>query len=144
MNRVSCVVFAVVMLISALSHAQKVDVGGLVQARYTDQQCEDADFTVKAARVKLSMKVTDQITVVSQFDVAKEPNLLDAMIDYELSRLVTFRVGQFSLPFGFETQVSRYYLEAMDRSLVISHLWNNGVSSPYIRDDHGPVQDTGV
>jgi hypothetical protein len=65
---------------------------------------------------------------------ACEPNLLEAYMDYFHSELVGLRVGQFKLPFGLESQLTPYDLEATRRAQVFSCLWNNGVCPCYVRD----------
>jgi hypothetical protein len=129
-----CVIAAVVLLISSACLAADADVGGLVQARYTDYKDENSNFSVAAARIKAKVKVTSKISAFLQLEAAKEPNLRDAYVDYIHSGLIGARLGQAKLPFGFETQASRFDLEAINRSLVFSYLWNNGVSSNYVRD----------
>jgi hypothetical protein len=129
-----CLTVLSVLLLSVASHAFNVDFGGLITGQYADHRDENATFAATAARLKAKVEVTDKITGVAQFDFAKEPELLDAFVDYSHSKLLTARLGQFKLPFGFETQISRFDLEAMNRSLVIGHLWNNGVTRSYVRD----------
>jgi hypothetical protein len=132
----SAYVFAVALLLLAIgvSHASDVEVGGLVQARYTDWRGENATFWMRTARVKASVKVTEKINALVTIGVEKEPNIVDGYIDYSHSKLINVRAGQFKLPFGFETQIGRHDLEAMNRSVVFQCLWNNGVSANYVRD----------
>jgi hypothetical protein len=125
---------AAVILLSCVSYGADVNFSGLVQARYVDARDEDATFYTKAARLGARVKVTEKVSVEATFELAEEPNLLDAVVDYALPWGLHAKVGQFKLPFGYETQISRFDLAAMDRSLVISHLWYNGVSHPYLRD----------
>jgi hypothetical protein len=67
-------------------------------------------------------------------DAAKEPNLLDAYVDFAVLPKLSIRSGQFQMPFGFETQSSRFDQEAIENSLIINNLWNNGFSKGYARD----------
>jgi hypothetical protein len=134
MGRWSIVAMVVCVLVGTVCYSADLEMSGLLQAQYVDAKDKDSDFTVRAARVKARAKITDKITGQLQFDVSREPDLLDLMIDYSHAKYLTLRFGQFTLPFGFETQASRFDLEAIERSLVISSIWNNGVSSPYIRD----------
>jgi hypothetical protein len=134
MNRSMWIVVAVVLLVSGLCTAGDVDVGGLVQARYKDDRHERSEFAVAAARLNAKVILTSKISAYFQLETAKEPNLTDAYVDYVHSKLIGARLGQYKLPFGFETQISRFYLETTSRSLVFSYLWNNGVSRNYVRD----------
>ena len=134
MGKWSVLAMVVCLLVGAVCYSADLDMSGLLQAQYVNAKDADSDFVVRAARIKARAKITDKITGEVQFDVSREPDLLDLMIDYSYAKYLNLRVGQFKLPFGFETQVSRFDLEAIERSLVISSIWNNGVSSPYIRD----------
>jgi hypothetical protein len=130
MVRTSFITVVALLVLVAVCHG----FSGLVQAGYTDARGEDAYFAATAARLKAQAEITEKITVFTQFDIAKEPELLDAYVEYSHSKLLNARLGQFKLPFGFETQASKYDLEAINRSLVIAHLWSNGVSRSYVRD----------
>ncbi|MFH1313154.1 MAG: hypothetical protein ABIJ00_07965 [Candidatus Eisenbacteria bacterium] len=135
MKRTVLVSLAAVILLGGASYGADVNFSGLVQTRYVDVRDEDATFFAKAARLGARVNVTDKVSVEAMFELAGEPNMLEAVVDYALPwGGLHAMVGQFKLPFGFETQISRFDLEAMDRSLVISHLWYNGVSHPYLRD----------
>jgi hypothetical protein len=131
---------ALVVLLGGASYAGDVDLSGLVQARYVDARDEDATYCMKAARLQAQAKVTEKASVMAKFDLAKQPSLLEAIVDYALPWGMHVRVGQFKLPFGLETQQSAFDLPAMDRSLVISRLWYNGVSRGYVRDVGAMVQ----
>lgn len=134
MRRSMSVLVVIVLLLGSACLAADVDLGGLVQARYTDYRGKDASFSAAAVRLKAKVKVTSNISAYLQIEAAKEPNLKDAYIEYTYSKLIGARLGQYKLPFGFETQASRFDLEAINRSLVFSYLWNNGVSANYVRD----------
>lgn len=112
----------------------KPEIGGFVQAQYLDEVCENPRFLVRTARIQLRADLTDRVSIMGQFDAAVDPVILDALIRYGASAKAQFTVGQFKVPFGFETHITRFELEAIERSLVVSHLFNNGVSSPYLRD----------
>ncbi len=119
--------------------AADYQIGGLVIGRYQDIEVKgDSDplgtFSVSAARLNANVTVSEKVKIFLQADVAGEPEILDAYIDYSYSPLLNLRVGQFKLPFGFETQISKFDLLATARSLVLAHLWNNGFSRPYVRD----------
>jgi hypothetical protein len=138
---------AAALVLGSVCYAADVEVGGLIQAQYVVLQKTDKDvkdgkaplttFSTKAARVKVSSKLTGRISAQATFELAREPNTLEAMLDYTFSKRATVRVGQFVVPFGLETQMSNFDLEVTERSQVISHLWNNkNTNSPsaYIRD----------
>ncbi len=131
---------AAALVLGSVCYAADVEVGGLIQAQYVSEQNPKGDtstFGTKAARVKVSSKLTGRISAQATFELAREPNTLEAMLDYTFSKRATMRVGQFVVPFGLETQMSNFDLEVTERSQVISHVWNNkNTNSPsaYIRD----------
>jgi hypothetical protein len=138
MRQLVCIV-GILVILTGICLAGDVEIGGLVQIQYVDRRATSDDpgigeFLTKAARLKAKGMLTENITFQTQFDVARQPEVLDAFIDYSFSRAINFRIGQFKLPFGFETQASRFDLEAVNRSQVLSYLWSNGVSRGYNRD----------
>jgi hypothetical protein len=122
------------LLLGGICYGADLDLSGLLQIRYTDNRDLDGTFAARTARLGAKVKVTEKISAQAQFELAREPNLLDAMIDYSFSPALNVRIGQFKLPFGHEIQLSPFGLEAGDRALIHTHLWYNGVSRPYIRD----------
>ena len=132
----------VLILIVSLAYGAGPEITGLVQSQYVDEGDEDSQFLVKAARVKLHAGVTDRIDGMLQVDFARDPLILDAMINIAVSRYANFTVGQFKIPFGYEFQLSRYDLEAIDRSLIMKTAFGNGVSRPYVRDVGAMVTGT--
>jgi hypothetical protein len=123
-----------VMMLAGAAFSEEPEIGGFVQAQYRDEVCEYPRFLVRAARIQLDADLTDRISIMGQFDAADDPVILDALIRYGVSERAQFSLGQFKVPFGFETRITRFELEAIERSLVVSHLLNNGFSSPYLRD----------
>jgi len=134
MLRVGCLALGALMMVSSVAYGQGPEMGGLIQSQYVDEGGKDSRFLVKAARLKLHADITDRITGTLQVDFAREPLILDAFVDVGLVRYANFKIGQFSIPFGYEFQLSRYDLEAIDRSLIMKTAFGNGVSSPYVRD----------
>jgi hypothetical protein len=125
---------AALVILAAAAVSAKPEIDGFVQAQYEDQVGEHSRSLLKAARIGISGDLTENVSAMVQFDAALEPVILDALIKYDLSRYALFTAGQFKIPFGYETSVSRFELEAIERSLVVSHLMNNGMSAPYLRD----------
>jgi hypothetical protein len=128
-----------ILAVSSLAYGEGPEIKGLIQSqldsRYdADDGNWDSRFLVKAARLKVSADVTDRIKGTLQVDFARDPLILDAMIDIAVVQYANFRLGQFTIPFGYEFQLSRYDLEAIDRSLIMKTAFGNGVSGPYVRD----------
>ena len=134
MKKAGLVCLALLVLWGGVSYGGDIDFSGLIRARYVDARDEDATYCIKSARLAARAKVTENVSVLCKFDAACDPRVLEAYVDYASPWGVHARVGQFKLPFGLETLLSGFDLAAMDRSLVVSHLWYNGVSRGYVRD----------
>jgi hypothetical protein len=119
---------------SAVAVAADVTVGGLVQTQFIAEQHKPSTFIERAIRIKASSKMTEKISAMVTLEAAKEPNLLDAYVDFACCPKLTIRSGQFQMPFGLETQASRFDQEAIENSLIIGELWNNGYGKGYSRD----------
>ncbi len=124
---------ALIMLAGA-ALSGKPEIDGFAQVQYEDHAKEYSRFLVRTARISLSGDITDRVSAMVQIDAALNPIILDALIRYDLSTYALFTAGQFKVPFGFETSITRFELEAIERSLVVSHLLGNGRSAPYLRD----------
>jgi len=134
MLRTTGLVLAALVILAGTAISGKPEVNGFVQAQYEDQVGEHSRFLLRTARIGISGDLTDEVSAMVQIDAALDPIILDALIKYDLSRYALFTAGQFKIPFGFETSITRFELEAVERSLVVSHLMNNGMSAPYLRD----------
>ncbi len=134
MLRIGCLVLAALLAGSAIAYGEGPEISGLIQSQYIDEGNKDSRFLVKAARLKCHAEITDRIAGTLQVDFAREPLILDAMVDIAIVRYANFTFGQFPIPFGYEFQLSRFDLEAIDRSLIMKTAFGNGISSPYVRD----------
>ncbi|MFZ1946903.1 MAG: porin, partial [bacterium] len=97
------------------------------------QQHQQSTFVARAIRLTGSSKMTDKISALITIEAAKEPNLLDAYVDFVANPRLVIRSGQFQMPFGLETQASRFDQEAVENSLIINEIWKN-VYGGYSRD----------
>jgi hypothetical protein len=134
MHRTAGLVFVVLVLVGSAAYAGELQTGGLIQTQYVDEGGQDSQFLVKAARLKVEAAVTDRIKGKLQVDFARQPVVLDATLDVAVVDYANFSIGQFKIPFGYDFQLSRFYLETIERSLVMKKAFGNGVSSPYVRD----------
>jgi hypothetical protein len=134
MLRATGLVLAALVILAGTAASGKPEVNGFVQAQYEDQVGEHSRSLLRTARIGISGDITDNVSAMVQLDAALDPVILDALIKYDLSRYALFTAGQFKIPFGYETSITRFELEAIERSLVVSHLMNNGMSAPYLRD----------
>jgi hypothetical protein len=134
MVRMGCLMVVSILVVFASAYAEGPEISGLIQSQYVDEGHKDSQFLVKAARLRCRADITDRVTGKLQVDFAREPVILDAMVDIAVVQYANFTVGQFTIPFGYEFQLSRFDLEAIDRSLIMKTAFGNGVSSPYVRD----------
>jgi hypothetical protein len=154
MNRCVAVLAVLIFAGPALCFAQstgRIDFEGLVQGYFIwqageitmtgcdgDSSCYDdraySSYGLSAARLRLKAKATERISAQITFDASRSPIILDGFVDIFLKTWASFRVGQFMLPYGFENYIERFNLMTGTRSLAAQHLWDNGVSSPYLRD----------
>ncbi len=121
------------MLVSALT-AGECEIGGLAIVKYQHFGDSTGTFSIGAARVIAEADITDRISAFIQAEFCCEPEILDLYVDYDLASELKLRAGQFKIPFGYETQLGKYDLLAINRSLIINYLWNNGISKAYVRD----------
>jgi hypothetical protein len=127
-------IMAVTFVGSGMATAADVTVKGLVQTQWIAEQHKASTFAARAMRLGASAKLTEKISALIVLEAAKEPNLLDAYVDYTFDPRLSIRSGQFQMPFGLETQSSRFDQEAIESSLIINNLWKNGSSTGYSRD----------
>lgn len=125
---------AVTLVVPVVATAADVTVKGLIQTQFIAERHKASTFAARAMRLGASAKMTDKISATIVMEAAKEPNLLDAYVDFAVVPKLSVRTGQFQMPFGFETQSSRFDQEAIENSLVVNTLWHNGYSSGYARD----------
>ncbi len=129
----------------------RLDFEGLVQAYFGwrgggisrtgcdgDSSCYDggaySSYGLSAARLRVTARATERISAQVTLDASRTPIVLDAFIDVFLADWAGLRVGQFELPYGFENYIGRFDLMTGTRSLIAHRLWNNGITSPYLRD----------
>lgn len=126
-----------IFLISAVASillAGDYEIGGLAIVKYNHLVDSTGTFSLGAARINATADITDDIRAYIQAEFAREPEILDLYVDYKLDPRLSLRLGQFKLPFGYETQLGKYDLLAVNRSLIFNYLWNNGLLRAYTRD----------
>jgi hypothetical protein len=134
MLKKTCMFLALLVALAPAAYPGDPQIGGLLQARYVDEGDKDSQFMVKAARLKVGAQITDRITGNLQVDFARDPLILDAYVDFTVVDYANFTAGQFKIPFGYEFQLPRFYLEAIERSMIMKTAFGNGISNPYVRD----------
>jgi phosphate-selective porin OprO and OprP len=118
-----------------LSKAFKLS--GWTQVQYADWDSGVDNFQVRRSRLTLSGDILKNMHYKIQMDIAKTPTLLDASIDYEFSKAVQLRVGQFMVPFSLENITATSDVDMVNRSQPEEKL------SPG-RDNSAQGRDVGV
>jgi len=154
MKKTGALLVALLLAGPTLCYAQssgRIDFEGLLQVYFGWEEGEisrtacDGDtscyndrayssYRMTAARLCIKARATERISGQLTFDASRDPIILDAFLDVFLKDWAGFRVGQFNLPYGFENYVSRFNLMTGVRSLIARHLWDNGITAPYVRD----------
>jgi len=84
---------------------------------------EDTDtFSLRRARIALAGELVKNLRFRLNFDVVKSPALLDAEVEFEPSRIVGLKFGQFRLPFSLESFNSTADLDMVNRTSVVDAL----------------------
>lgn len=126
----------------------KIDLGGYIQAQYTNDESTMHEFKIRRARLDLrgstpevgwrlqldavqplknvvssvSQDSTTKNTTTATTKVVTRPVILDAYLDYNLYPYANFRVGQFKIPFSRENLESSPNLDTINRSQVTEKL----------------------
>jgi phosphate-selective porin len=79
-------------------------------------------FSLRRARLGLSGEIVKSLKFRVVADLAKSPALLDAVVEYEPSKLIGLRVGQFLVPFSLESTTSTADLDMVNRSSTVDGL----------------------
>jgi hypothetical protein len=127
---------ATLVLLSTLAYGADVTLGGAVRYQFVGREdvTPSTTFAFRDARVKAAAKLTDKISAMVYLDAAKQLSLVEANVEYAHASYATLRLGQYLLPFGYESQNSNFDVEAVDRSRMLNYIWYNGTTSAYLRD----------
>lgn len=94
-------------------------------------------FSLRRARIGLSGDILKNLKFKVVVDVVKSPALLDAIVEFEPSKILGVRVGQFLVPFSLESITPTRDLDMVNRSPVVDALAPG-------RDIAGSGRDAGV
>jgi phosphate-selective porin len=97
---------------------------GLVNDDYSSlfNNSGPSTFHLYRARLGLEGEIFKGIRYRFQFEAARTPMLLDAMIEFSLVKDGYARVGQFKVPFSQENLISDVYLDTINLSQVVNKL----------------------
>ena len=101
-----------------LSLGRALNLSGLLQTRYQAFQNNAGTdgFDIRRARLDLKGALTNHWDYELYIEFAGSPQLLDAYTSYKFGDYLKFTVGQFKIPFSYESLVADSQLEFIDRS----------------------------
>ncbi len=79
-------------------------------------------FSLRRARIGLSGDILKNLKFKILVDVMKSPALLDALVEFEPSKILNVRVGQFLVPFSLESVTPTRDLDMINRAAVVDTL----------------------
>lgn len=94
-------------------------------------------FQVRRARFVLSGEIIKKLTYRVTADLVKSPALIEAQIDFALRDFISFRAGQFLIPFSAESVTSISLIDTINRSQVVDKLAPG-------RDNNSLGRDVGI
>jgi len=130
---------AILLAFQMVLEAAEIKVGGFGQIQYYYDEASSgaSKFIAKRARLRALATLTDRVGFFTQLDfiggpalatTLNTPILNDARLDVTLCPYSKLSAGQFCIPFGIETPISPYNLEAINYSYVVTNL------TGYLRD----------
>jgi phosphate-selective porin len=79
-------------------------------------------FSLRRARIGLSGDILKNLKFKITVDVVKSPALLEALVEFEPSKILGLRAGQFLIPFSLESITPTRDLDMVNRSPVVDTL----------------------
>ncbi|HUT63151.1 MAG TPA: porin, partial [Anaerolineae bacterium] len=95
---------------------------GFIQTQFESHDNDNDTFKLLRARPKLKADLGEHVDFFVQLDVAYDRILRDVWVELDYHPYAKLRVGQFTLPFGWQTQVSPYNLLTINYSHVVEKL----------------------
>jgi hypothetical protein len=104
----------------AVSASRPVEFSAFAQIRYTDYSSDGHDtFSLRRVRLAFSAAILPSLDFKVQIEQTKSVNLMEAYLDFHLSRWAFFRAGQFKIPFSYENLKGSSELDFINRSTVV-------------------------
>ncbi|MGD0783324.1 MAG: porin [Candidatus Aminicenantales bacterium] len=114
---------------SPVAASQAFKLTGFTQVLSTSQSDGLDALALRRARFSLIGDVLKNVKILVQVDLVKSPALLDAQVDWTLSKAIDVRVGQFKIPFSLESNTSYDNLDTIEHSQVVDKVapgWDIG------------------
>jgi phosphate-selective porin len=102
--------------------AKSLKLGGYFQLLAADWDKELDNFSIRRARPSLRGEIVKNLRFKVSVDVVKSPALVDAIVEYEPSKAVGLRIGQFHVPFSLESMTPASDVDMVNRSTVVDSL----------------------
>lgn len=104
----------------------EIRIGVLAQTyarlQHTPSSSNPNGFRARRMRIKLSGRAAEDVDYTLQTEFVGSPALLDAMVNWHLTDLLTLNVGRYKPPFSAEQLASSSRLDFTERSRVVRTL----------------------
>ena len=117
--------------------ARSLKLGGFAQLSGSVWDPGVDTFSLRRARLALTGEIVKNLRFKLAADLVKSPALLDAAVEFEPSKAVGLRAGQFLVPFSLESVTSTADIDMANRSTVVEALAAG-------RDNGASGRDVGV
>jgi len=123
------------------SNKSSFSIGGFMQINYSYESDKNTNNEFKIRRARLDFRgnaesifkwkiQVDAVQTVKEINLSQQqtqkvvirPILLDAYIDYALNKYISFRIGQFKIPFSTENLQSSSDLDLINRSQLVEKI----------------------
>lgn len=101
-----------------LTAARSLKLSGYAQLLAADWDKDVDTFSLRRARASLTGELIKHLTFKLTVDVVKSPALLEALVEFEPSKIVGLRFGQFKVPFSLENVSADSDIDWINRSAV--------------------------
>ena len=102
--------------------ARSLKLSGYAQLLAVDWDNGVDSFSVRKARLSLTGEIVKNLRFKVSADLVKSPVLLDAIVEFEPSKAIGLRAGQFYVPFSLESMTPASEVDMVNRSTVVEAL----------------------
>lgn len=102
--------------------AKSLTLGGYAQFLAADWDPGVDSLSVRRARLTLGGELVKHLKFKLSVDLVKSPVLLDALVEFEPSKAIGFRIGQFLVPFSLESSSPTRDIDMVNRSAIVDAL----------------------
>jgi phosphate-selective porin len=102
--------------------AKSLKLSGYAQFLAVDWDKDVDSFSLRRARLTLTGDIVKNLRFKITVDFVKSPALLDALVEFEPSKAIGLRFGQFLVPFSLESVTPTRDLDMVNRAAVVDTL----------------------